>query len=378
MHRARTLRKLVFNACRYRLLKYSGRPGPLESISLEITHHCICRCQMCNIWQIPHQVSDLPLSDWTELLSYPELRGLRELDITGGEPFLRKDLGDLLQWICRSKSDRFPKLKTLAITTNGILTNRIIEVTAGIVGPLQDQGIDLVLACGMDAIGELHDHIRNYTGAWQKLEATLAGLKRLRKGHSNLILGIKTTIVPANVRALERIAAFAEEHGLFTIISPCIITANRFGNLTLKKDLGFSAADLLDMIRFYEGPAFTWSSHRQSMLHYLRTNKMKKPCSAGFNTFFVRHNGEVFPCPVIPTALGNFKSVDLGTLLSEATATKFRQQIGSFPECEICTEPGLERISWPFEGFTCLCSLVKMGGKNFDSFATHMGFDKYL
>ena len=377
MKRVRTVGKLAYNAVRYRLLKTTGRPGRLQAISLEVTHRCICRCRMCNIWQI-RDVPDLPLRVWTDLLSSSTLRRLVEIDITGGEPFLREDLEALLQWIARSKSARFPGLKTLAITTNGILTDRILAVVGRIVGPLQEEGIDLVLACGMDAVGPLHDAIRNFRGAWEKLDATLAGLRQLRDNHPNLVLGIKTTIVPANVHQLERVAAYAREHGLFTIVSPCIITANRFGNVDLQQELAFSAEELQAIQRFYESPAFAWSLHRQAMLHFLRTGTADKPCSAGFNTVFVRHNGELFPCPLIPDALGNIRKTALEKLLASGRAARFRKRIGAFPECRRCTEPGLERIAWPYEGLGCLGLLARMGFGDFARLAGHMGLDKYL
>ncbi len=378
MARARIIAKLTRNALRYRFLKATGRPHPLEAISLEVTHRCICRCRMCNIWQIPRQVADLPLSHWTGLLSSPELRGLRELDITGGEPFLRDDLPELLTWICRSKPEFFPGLKTLAITSNGILTKRLLETTAEIAGPLREQGIDLVLACGMDAVGELHDQIRGLKGAWQKLSASLEGLVKLRERHPNLILGIKSTIIPDNVHELDRIAEFAEKHRLFTIISPCIITANRFGNTMLKEELEFSAADLDALKLFFAGPAFAWNGHRQALQGYLETGRMEKPCSAGYNTVFVRHSGEVFPCPLIPRSLGNIESANVQSMLNSSQAARFRKRIGSYPECQGCTEPGLERIAWPFEGLTCLRALGRMGQQDFSRFIAHMGLDKYL
>jgi MoaA/NifB/PqqE/SkfB family radical SAM enzyme len=378
MHRIRTVRKLLFNALRYRLLKYSGRPHPLEAISLEVTHRCICRCQMCNIWQIPKSLPDLPLSDWINLLSSPGLHRLRELDITGGEPFLREDLAELIKWICLSKPDYFPRLKTLAITTNGLLTDRILDVTRIVAGTLQQQGVDLVLACGMDAVGERHDQIRQHKGAWQKLLTTIDGLKGLRASFPNLILGIKTTIVPLNAHQLDRIADFARQHGLFTIVSPCIITSNRFGNVDLKETLKLGPEDLQAIKRFYAGPSFAWSGHREAMLRYLETGTMKKPCSAGFNTVFVRHTGEVFPCPVIAKTLGNIKDLSINEILSNPTAEQFRKQIGTFPECKVCTEPGLERIAWPFEGFTCLRCFLHKGPRDFACLAQHMGFDKYL
>ena len=157
MGRIGLLSALVYRALRFQLLQATGRPGRLEAISLEVTHRCFCRCQMCNIWQIPKEVPDLPLSAWIDLLSSPELRQLREIDITGGEPFLRQDLEELLNWICQAKAERFPQLKTLAITTNGVLFEQVVDVTTRLVGSLERQGIDLVLACGAGGIGPVHD-----------------------------------------------------------------------------------------------------------------------------------------------------------------------------------------------------------------------------
>lgn len=378
MNHLRVALKLLANGIRYRWLRSTGRAAPLQALSLEVTHRCFCRCRMCNIWQIPPEVPDLPLSAWVELLSSPELRGLRELDITGGEPFLRKDLGELLAWVCHAKGEHLPQLRTVAITTNGILTERVLAVVGEIAGAMQARGVDLVLACGMDAVGELHDRIRNTPGAWLKLRATLAGLQELRAVHANLVLGIKTTVLPMNVYALHDITRFAREQGLFTIISPCIITANRFGNRDLAEQLRFDAPARQALARFYQGEEFAWSGHRQAMLKYLETGTLRKPCSAGFNTLFVRHTGEVFPCPVMATALGNIRQEGLTALLSSPPAQRFRRGVGAFAECRTCTEPGLERIAWPCEGFTCLRQMLWAGPQEFDRLVGHMGLDKYL
>lgn len=114
------------------------------------------------------------------------------------------------------------------------------------------------------------------------------------------------------------------------------------------------------------------------MLHYLKTGKVAKPCSAGFNTAFVRYNGEVFPCPLIAESLGNIKAASLDSLLNSPSAVRFRQHILSFPECRECTEPGLERIAWAFEGLTCLRAYFRLGDKGFTRLASHMGIDKFL
>ncbi len=374
----RVIAKLFRNGLRFRLLKRRGKPHRLQALSVEITHRCLCRCGMCNIWQIPADVPDLSLAELFSLLASPELRTLRELDLTGGEPFLRPDLEELLRGICSRQPAHFPELRTLSITTNGILTDRILEVIHEIVVPLQRLGIDLVLACGMDAVGDLHDRVRNFPGAWKRLESTLTGLQQIRDTHPNLILGIKTTVVPLNVRELDRIADYAEEHGLFTIISPRIITPNRFGNRDREEALTFRPDDRLEMLRFFESQRFAWSGHRQALVGYLKTGKIAKPCSAGFNTLFVRHTGEVFACPVMAASLGNVQSESLGQLFRSAVADRFRQKVGRFPECAVCTEPGMERLAWPLEGFALL-RLAASGKKGeFRRLVGHMGLEKFL
>jgi MoaA/NifB/PqqE/SkfB family radical SAM enzyme len=217
-----------------------------------------------------------------------------------------------------------------------------------------------------------------FPGAFEKLQETVAGLQNIRKCNSNLILGIKTTIVPLNTHELYRIAEYAEANDLFTIISPRIITANRFGNTDLEADLTFSPEELETIIQFYESPHFAWSGHRETLLGFLRTGSIQKPCSAGFNTLFVRHTGDVFCCPVIPTALGNIQKQALGEMLRSPVADRFREEVGEFPECSVCTEPGLERIAWPFEGFSLLKMVEKIGTENADRLLQHMGIDKYL
>ncbi len=85
--------------------------------------------------------------------------------------------------------------------------------------PMADHGLELVIACALDAVGELHDRIRRYPGAWSQVERTIAGLVRLRSDHPDLIVGVKTTVLPENVGELDKIAAYARERGLFTIMS---------------------------------------------------------------------------------------------------------------------------------------------------------------
>jgi len=45
--------RLFLNGLDFQYRKRSGNPGRIQAISLEITHHCVAKCIMCNIWKIP-------------------------------------------------------------------------------------------------------------------------------------------------------------------------------------------------------------------------------------------------------------------------------------------------------------------------------------
>jgi len=371
-------RQLIKNGFRFRYLKWIGKPGKPQAISLEITHRCIARCTMCNIWRIPPDVPDLPMNDWIDLLSSDLFSDLRELDITGGEPFLRKDMPDLISSVCDQKQRNLRALRSIAITTNGLLTHRVLEYTERMLSRLKNAHIELVMVCAVDAISEKHDRIRNYPKAWSHVDQTIDGLIGLKRKYSNLTIGLKTTVLPINIDDLDDITRYAHSRGLFTIISPRIITEGRYLNIEQADHLSFSPEDVQKMIRFFKSGRFKWNYHGDRLVRYLHTGIMKKPCSCGFNYFFMRYNGDLLLCPLIPISTGNIKDQPVKILFSSKNAGRLRKGVGRFPQCRNCTEPGIERYSLTYEGFTYLALLLKMGKSPFLDMHHHTGLEKYF
>jgi MoaA/NifB/PqqE/SkfB family radical SAM enzyme len=240
----RLLLTLALRGSRYRYLKASGRPGRIEALSMEVTRRCVAQCVMCNIWRMQPDEPELEATDWLKLLEDPLISQLKELDITGGEPFLRSDMVDLLLAVGRLKGTHLGQLCSVAITTNGLLTDKVLKDVETVIGPLEAAGLALVFACGCDAVNTTHNLIRNFPDAWRRLSATLKGLLALRERHPSLILGLKTTVTRFNIDELDAICRYADERNLFTIISPFIITANRYNNVGRQADLDFSPQDL--------------------------------------------------------------------------------------------------------------------------------------
>jgi MoaA/NifB/PqqE/SkfB family radical SAM enzyme len=370
--------RLLRNAARFRYLKHTGSPGRPQAVSLEITRRCVARCVMCGIWRSPATTPELSCAEWRALLSHPLMADLRELDVTGGEPYLSDDLPEIIASVAALHRSNLTRLRSVAITTNGLLTADVLSGTERMARVLGDAGLDLIVVCALDAVGPLHDRVRGVPHAWQRLEKTLDGLVSLRAGLGNLVLGVKTTVLPWNAGELEQIAAYARSRGLFSIISPLIVTEGRYLNADLGDELEFTREQRSAMLAFYSGAAGGWDYHHRSMAEYLRTGRMRRPCTCGYNYFFVRSTGEVFLCPLLAQDVGNVRDADLGALWSSGAASRLRRQIGRHSSCAHCTEPGLERYSLPYEGLDYLSLLRSQGMAGFLRTHEHLGLDKYF
>ena len=243
--------QLIKNGIRFRYLRASGKFQKPRAVSLEVTQRCIAKC----IWRIPRNTPSLSAQDWLALLSRDLFSDLVELDITGGEPFLRADLADLLAAVCQLKEGHLASLRSIAVTTNGFLTRRILDQCRSMLIEARRAGVDLVMVCAMDGVGEVHDAVRNFPGGWHKVDQTICGLNRLRNEFSNLIVGLKTTVLPINVDQLDTIVSYAKRNDLFTIISPCIITKGRYLNPDRAQDLAFKPQQVHEMTRFFQKTA---------------------------------------------------------------------------------------------------------------------------
>jgi energy-coupling factor transporter ATP-binding protein EcfA2 len=142
--------------------------------------------------------------------------------------------------------------------------------------------------------------------------------------------------------------------------------------------LAFSRRDRERLTDFYASKKMRWSYHGEALVRYFKTGKMKKPCTCGYSYFSVRHNGELFPCPLVNRSVGNVKERPVERLFLSEEAAQLRRRTGAHPECRACTEPGLERYALPYEGFSYLSLLCRLGKKRFLQLHVDMGLNKYF
>lgn len=103
---------------------YDNHGRPINYLRLAVTDRCNLRCFYC----MPEEgIRYLPKK---ELLSFEEIErlvtlmasmGITKVRLTGGEPFVRKDLMDLIRRI-----NSIPGVNEIHLTTNGVLTTSYI------------------------------------------------------------------------------------------------------------------------------------------------------------------------------------------------------------------------------------------------------------
>jgi SynChlorMet cassette radical SAM/SPASM protein ScmE len=169
-----------------------------RSIEIAITHRCNLHCTYCSHFTSPGDTGqDLPTADWLRFFEELGRLGVMNATFMGGEPFLRKDLPELIEGIVQNRM-RF-----------GILTNGTL-ITDEIAAFLASTGrCDSVQVSIDGSQSEAHDACRG-EGSFHK---ALRGFENLRR--HGISVAVRMTIHRHNVHDLEETARFLlEERGL--------------------------------------------------------------------------------------------------------------------------------------------------------------------
>jgi len=117
---------------------------------------------MCDIWKLK-ETRELGLEYYKKLPT-----SLRDINVSGGEPFLRQDIVELVKIL----HETCPKAR-IVISTNGYLTNLIKDKMREILKCVPMVGVGV----SIDGIGEMHDRIRGIPGGFGLAVNTVKALR---------------------------------------------------------------------------------------------------------------------------------------------------------------------------------------------------------
>jgi Fe-coproporphyrin III synthase len=254
---------------------------------LAVTYRCNTRCTMCYTWKYP-SAREREIGP-EHLSSFPEVV---RLNITGGEPFIKEDLSEILDVVKK-------KAKRVVISSNGLLTGKTLEVMSR----HRDVGVRL----SFDGIGETHDRIRGVKGIHAKALDTLKGLKEL--GIKDL--GIAVTISDDNARDLVPLFRLADEHGV-ELATAILHNAYYFHKQDNEiHDRALVEAEIKKLMGEYlcSSRPKNWfrAYFTQGIIDHIYGRERILKCTMARDSFFIDPYGDVRPCNVMDHPFGNIK-----------------------------------------------------------------------
>lgn len=254
---------------------------------------------------------------------------LKDINVTGGEPFLRLDFPEVIRNIRLAA----PKAR-LVVNTNGFMWRKIKEDMEKVI--TIDPSIAIRLS--IDGIGEVHNKIRGIPGGFDLIMKTLHHLRVV--GVKDL--GISFTLMDRNIDELPGMQDLARKEGLQFSLTIATNSPIYFGEdkVNLRpQDMGKLTETLEESARkHYERFAPKeilrgWFVKR--MLDYALTGKRSLLCDAGSGFFYLDSHGSVFACHIKPWIMGSIRQKPIDEILKNQVHYK---KVAACHDCwMICT-----------------------------------------
>jgi len=179
--------------------------GRLSMLIFFVTSRCNQRCKSCFFWERRNAPEADLTRDEIEKVCM-KLPAFDVLLLSGGEPFLRDDLVDIIRLFYENN-----RIKSVAIPTNGMATDLIVQRVRQIAGIAADLHVSVNFS--VDGPAAIHDGIRGVPGAFEKTMATMRAIAAMRKEISLLTCVVNTVVMADNVRAIPDLIAIIENEG---------------------------------------------------------------------------------------------------------------------------------------------------------------------
>ena len=241
-----------------------------------VTYRCNARCSMCNRYKVP--------SEPDEEISIDTISKLPDMyftNITGGEPFMRNDLKDIVRELFK-KSDR------IVISTNGFYTDRIIDLCR--------EFPNIGIRISIEGHEQTNNEIRGLDDGYNKGYTTLKNLVEM--GMKDVGFGM--TVQDKNASDLVPLYQLSDEMGMefataslhnsFYFVESTNIIHNRPLEAQHFEDL------VNELLRSNSPKKWFRAYFNHGLINYIYSQKRLLPCDMSFDTFFIDPYGDVMPC----------------------------------------------------------------------------------
>lgn len=285
--------------------------------SIILTYRCPMRCKMCNIWKNPtDKREEIQASD---LKSLPKLKFI---NLTGGEPFIREDLAEIVEE-CYKHSPR------IVISTSGWFDDRVIE--------LAKRFPNIGIRISIEGLQAKNDELRGRDGGFEKGYRTLMKLREM--GLKDI--GFGCTVSNNNSHDMLELYQLSRKLGMefATAAFHNSYYFHKDDNVITNRDTVCKDFEQLIEWQLKENHPKSWfrAYFNMGLINYIEGKRRMLPCEAGTTNFFIDPWGEVFPCNGMEEkywkeSMGNIHDADFETIWNSEQAEKVRAQVRKCPK----------------------------------------------
>lgn len=275
--------------------------------SIIVTYRCNAKCHMCNTWKFPSKKDEE-----IGVSVYEKLPFMNTVNVTGGEPFLREDLEDIISVLRR-------KTKRLVISSNGFFTDRIIN--------LFKKRKDIGIRISIEGLPKANDELRGIKDGFDKGLRTLIELYHM--GIKDIGFGI--TISDKNVKDMIELYHLAKMMKLefATAAVHNSFYFHKFDNKFESPDIAIEELKKLisELLKSKKIKDWFRAYFNYGLINYIKGNPRLLPCEMGFDSFFLDPHGEIFPCNVMEESMGNLKKETFEKIWDSPKAIEIRKKV---------------------------------------------------
>lgn len=286
--------------------------------SIIVTYRCPMHCQMCNIWAHPTTASEEITPQDLE-----KLPRLKFINITGGEPFVREDLAEIVS-VCYKRAPR------IVISTSGWFSDRVIN--------LARQFPNIGIRISIEGLEHKNDELRGRQGGFERGLNTLKTLRSM--GVKDI--GFGCTVSNHNSSDMLALYELAKEMKMefATAAFHNSFYFHKYDNEITNRDQVTADFKKLINMQLHENHPKAWfrAYFNMGLVNYVNGGKRLLPCEAGTMNFFVDPWGEVWPCNGLEErywqeSMGNLRTTaDFDMLWNSEQARRVRSLVAQCPK----------------------------------------------
>jgi len=295
---------------------------------------CNLKCKWCFESASPQQKDILSKKDIKFILNKLKKTGVKYINFTGGEPFIRNDFIGILH-------NAVKLFKHINITTNGLL----IDVCREKLDFYRKNNIHFGIS--IEGPLEFHENIRG-RGIFNN---TLDKINILRK--NNIYVNIQVTLSKKNYKHIPYLIKLAKDLKVNRI---SFMRVRPFGRGKYYRKLTLSSGENYKVARYlfernkkekglkimYKDPLV--NTLNQKLILFSKENKTQNKnsniicggCRAGVESLFIHHDGNVFPCPFLQISLGNILRDSIKKIWLESPLLEQLRDKNKYRKCKNC------------------------------------------